>query len=293
MVALSTISIILTKSQSQNVPRLITTFTAPTLNPDCIKSGEWAKCPAYPNAICYDDYCHGCSAKFVNLVNGKQLSFAECNPRTLIFIPTLEIDTDTDSDNDNDTDVDILTEVDQYQKTRDNYGLNLNDEMIDIGRDLINYGDLEVAVDMPLHNILSSELNNDIETVDDALYPIPKIAEPCVQVGKCNSTTGDVIFGDDPVANKYTIDNLQKTRDNLGLNLNDEMVDIGPSCIGRDLINYGKLHMHIHVVPSDRGRDALVTDEESQVQLQQEYKVDTSKQVKNGFDNSEYVIAIK
>ena len=135
-------------------------------------------------------------------------------------------------------------QVDQYQKTRDNYGINLNDEMIDIGRDLINYGDLDIDVAWPytLQGLSNALKGQKIIRAKVPCTPSNTTKPPCIRV---NTTNGTIYYqvvsteeiGDDPVVNDYTIDNVQKTRDNMGLNLNDEVVDIG-----RDLINYGTLH---------------------------------------------------
>jgi len=142
-------------------------------------------------------------------------------------------------------------QVDQYQKTRDNYGVNLNDEMIDIGRDLVNYGDLDINIAWPYTLQALSVSNPHSKIIKSSVPCTPPNkndtnAIPCITVNTTNGTTMyyQVIsteeIGDDPVVNDYTIDNVQKTRDNMGLNLNDEVVDIG-----RDLINYGTLHYNM------------------------------------------------
>merc|ERR1712039_270622 len=94
------------------------------------------------------------------------------------------------------------------------------------------------------------------------------------------SSDADIVHGDDPVHNEYTIDNIQKTRDNMGLNLNDEMVDIG-----NDLINYGRLH--IHVLPHQMAQmiDENEKEDPMQNQAQQHFaamKVDGDFVVDDG-----------
>mmetsp|Transcript_34223 Transcript_34223/g.30035 ORF Transcript_34223/g.30035 Transcript_34223/m.30035 type:complete len:531 (-) Transcript_34223:109-1701(-) len=241
---------------SPSISRLL--FQAPPCsnNVECITSPcNYLSCPAYPRAICREWNCGGCTAIFLDHITGAQLSPGQCNPPHTRQNTTAEPEEvagggggweEGGGGGEEGYEYEYPQQVDQYQKTRDNYGVNLNDEMIDIGRDLINYGDLDINVAWPY----------DLQSVSNSLHQVDASAcdtnendtniLPCITVNGSNGTTlyyqlrSTEEIGDDPVVNDYTIDNVQKTRDNMGLNLNDEVVDIG-----RDLINYGTLHYNM------------------------------------------------